>query len=109
MRSASGMHDGAGLRQLSHQLPSTSGVIEVNMGEEHPIDMRSRNAEFVECGEHRGNGMGGPAVYECGATPVDDEMNCIEQRHQIFSIDGMDAMVVSVSDHRPPSAAALDS
>ena len=53
--------------------------------------------------------MGGTAVDECGATLVDDEMNRIEQRHQIFGIDGMDAVVESVSDHRTPSAAALDS
>jgi hypothetical protein len=103
------MHDSAGFRQRAHQLPGTSGVIEVNMREEHPIDMRPRNPEFIECSKHRRNGMGGTAVDECGATLVDDEMNRIEQRHQIFGIDGMDAVVESVSDHRTPSAAALDS
>ena len=65
--------------------------------------------EFVEGGEHRGNGVGGAAVNERRTALMDDQMDRVEERHQIFGIDGIDAAVVPVSNHRPPSATALES
>jgi hypothetical protein len=84
-------------------------MIEMDMRKQQPIDILTIHAEFVERGEHRGHGMGGATIDESGPTRIHDEMDGIEEGHQIFGIDGMDAVIVTVGDHRPPSAAALES
>jgi len=89
-------------------LPGATGMIEMDVREEQPVDIPAIHAKFIESGEHRGNGVGGAAIDEGSPTRIDDEMDGIEEGHQIFGIDGMDAVLVTVGDHRPPSAAALE-
>ena len=109
VRRSARMHDCTGIGQGSHQLACATSMIEMDVRQEQPVHRGAIDARFLECRQQSGYGVSGATVDECGSALVDDEVNGIELRHQILGVDGVDAVRVSVSDHRPPSKAALDS
>ena len=94
MRGAARVHRDAGVRQLLEQRAGAAGVVEVDVGEQHPVDRGARDALGVERREqvrHRERGAG---IDERRAAAVDDQVAGVEPRAHIVRVDRRDAVGV---------------
>ncbi len=89
---AARMNDEARSRQLRHQQPDASGVVEVDVGRDDEVDrvaLESGGGERREQARHRVVRAG---VDEGGAAAFDDQIGGVEQRPVKPSVDDVDAV-----------------
>jgi hypothetical protein len=86
------MHEQAGVRQARHQLAGATGMIEMHVGENQPIDIGWRQSCILQCIEHARHAEVGAAVDKGAATMLNHEIRRIELWPYKAGIDGVNAV-----------------
>ena len=86
------VHDQPGVGQRGHQRARTTGVVQVHVRGDHPVDRIARHAggfERVQQARHR---VARAGVDEGGAAALDHQVRGIEVRPLITGVNGPDAV-----------------
>ena len=93
---AARMQHRTGVGELAHQPARPAGMIQMHVRQQHEVDRRARDAQFRERGEQVGDRCVRPHIDKGGATGLDDNVRSDMPRVQVLSIDGADAVRVSI-------------
>ena len=77
---------------MRHQLASAAGVIEVNMGEYQPVDLRGIERSFAKRFEQARDRMVSAAIDESTVPVMNDEVSRIKPWPYEPGIDGVNAL-----------------
>lgn len=77
---------------MRHQLASAAGVIEVNMGEYQPVNLRGIERSFAKRLEQPRDRMVSAAIDEGAVSVMDDKVSSIKSWPHEPGVDGMNAL-----------------
>ena len=86
------MHREFRVRQVLHQLPRATGVVEVYVREDDPVDVFRLEVGGFDGREEMRQRMRCAAVDEGAAAVFDDEVGGVERRTAEGGVDGVDAV-----------------
>lgn len=89
------MHDDARVRQVAQQFAGTTGVIEVDMGQDQPVDMLAQYRLRLEFRRQRRHGMIGADVDEGTMAALDDQVDDVKPGSVKACVDRRDAMEIA--------------
>ena len=78
VRGAARMQHGLSPRQFAQQRAGAAGVVEVDVGQEQPVDRVTLDAESLERGEHVRRRQRGATVDDRGPAAVRDHVDRVE-------------------------------
>ena len=88
---AARMHHHPRIGQMRQQRTGTTGMIQVHMRQDQPVDLFGRHAGTLQFGQHVRHRMIGAAIDESTAAIADDQVSRRETRPHLRRIDGVDA------------------
>ena len=86
------MHHAAGIRQLLHQRARPARMVEMDVGDEHPVNVAWLQAAGRERRHQVRHRVGGTGVDEGSPTAVHHQVAGVEPRPDVVGIDGGDAI-----------------
>ena len=104
------VHGDPRVRQALDERAGAAGMIEVDVGQEHPVDVRGLETAARERGEQQRHRESRARIDEGRAAAVDDQVAGVEPQPQVLGVDRGDAMRilsdVGGDDHRARAAGA---
>ncbi len=87
-----GMNDGTRVGKLAHQGPRAAGVIQMDVRQQHEIDLLTRDIEPLERFEQARNRAIGTGVDERRSSLLQNQVACVQPRPHIKGVDGVNTV-----------------
>ena len=89
------MHQQSGRGQGAHEAARATSVIEVDVGQHHPVHIFRLYPQRSERSQHAGHGIVGPGIDDRSTITLDDDMNRCQQGATITGFKRVDTIRVA--------------